>query len=125
MAPPAKKTTPPAVKPAEQQQADAERAAAEQATAEQEAAAEQTEQAAKGRSELRREADTKEERQAAADACVVSDGTPHMGRALPGKRICSAHEMHYLPDGTPRVKAHAAAQRAVQQPDGGTLPEGA
>ena len=43
--------------------------------------------------------------------CVVADGTRHMGRALPGKKICSAHEMHYLPDGTPRA-ARAAAQAA-------------
>jgi hypothetical protein len=36
--------------------------------------------------------------------CVVpdSDPTPHMGRATPGARICSAHAMHYLADGTPR-----------------------
>lgn len=37
--------------------------------------------------------------------CVVpdSDPTPHMGRATPGAKICSAHAMHYLADGTPRV----------------------
>lgn len=37
-------------------------------------------------------------------SCVVpdSDPTPHMGRATPGARICSAHAMHYLADGTPR-----------------------
>jgi hypothetical protein len=36
--------------------------------------------------------------------CVVpdSDPTPHMGRATPGAKICSAHAMHYLADGTPR-----------------------
>jgi hypothetical protein len=36
--------------------------------------------------------------------CVVpdSDPTPHMGRATPGAKICSAHAMRYLPDGTPR-----------------------
>lgn len=34
--------------------------------------------------------------------CVVDDGTPHMGRATPGARICSAHAMRYRADGTPR-----------------------
>lgn len=34
-------------------------------------------------------------------ACVVDDGTPHMGRAVNG-RVCSAHAMRYKADGTPR-----------------------
>lgn len=37
-----------------------------------------------------------------AKRCVVRDGTPHMGRPVHGK-VCSAHEMHYLSDGSPRV----------------------
>lgn len=53
--------------------------------------------------------------------CVVKDGTPHMGLATPGAKICSAHAMRYLADGTPRAKAHAAAQERAQQPGGGTL----
>ncbi len=35
-------------------------------------------------------------------ACVVDDGTPHMGRATPGAVICSAHAMRYKADGTRR-----------------------
>lgn len=34
--------------------------------------------------------------------CVVDDGTAHMGRAVPGTKICSAHAMRYKSDGTPR-----------------------
>jgi hypothetical protein len=36
--------------------------------------------------------------------CVVPDAdpTPHMGRAVPGSRVCSAHAMRYKADGTPR-----------------------
>lgn len=34
--------------------------------------------------------------------CVVDDGTAHMGRAIPGTLICSAHAMHYKNDGTRR-----------------------
>lgn len=33
--------------------------------------------------------------------CVVDDGTPHMGRAVDGK-VCSAHSIHYNPDGSRR-----------------------
>lgn len=108
---------------AERDRVEREQAEREQAEREQAAVEQQTEDAAKGRTEVRREADTPEERKAAADVCVVSDGSPHMGRALPGKKICSAHEMHYLPDGTPRVKAHAAAQREALKPGGGTIVE--
>lgn len=72
--------------------------------------------ASMGRAEAKREADNKEERQLAGRVCVVSDGTPHTGYALPGKEICSAHEMHYLPDGISRRKVHAAAQKAAEQP---------
>lgn len=45
-------------------------------------------------------------------SCVVpdSDPTPHMGRATPGARICSAHAMHYLADGTPRDARDRGAQ---------------
>lgn len=45
-------------------------------------------------------------------SCVVpdSDPTPHMGRATPGARICSAHAMHYLADGTPRDTRDRGAQ---------------
>ena len=51
-------------------------------------------------------AKTSDDREAriARSECVVDDGTAHMGRALPGKLICSAHEMHYLADGTPRAE---------------------
>lgn len=35
--------------------------------------------------------------------CVVDDGTAHMGRAVPGTKICSAHAMRYKNDGTPRT----------------------
>lgn len=34
--------------------------------------------------------------------CVVDDGTPHMGLATHGGRVCSAHAVHYEPDGTRR-----------------------
>lgn len=34
--------------------------------------------------------------------CVVDDGTRHTGNATPGSEVCSAHAMHYQPDGTPR-----------------------
>lgn len=34
--------------------------------------------------------------------CVVDDGTRHTGNATPGSVVCSAHAMHYQPDGTPR-----------------------
>jgi hypothetical protein len=36
-------------------------------------------------------------------ACVVDDGTAHMGRAVPGGRVCSAHENRYHRDGSPRI----------------------
>lgn len=134
---PAKKTTPakaaaaPAPPTPEEQAAldAAERDRIAAAEAEQEEARLKAEQDAReaasmGRTEARREATTKEEKAAASRVCVVSDGSPHTGYALPGKKICSAHEMHYLPDGTPRVKVHAAEQKAAQQPSGGTLPEG-
>lgn len=141
--PPAKKTTPPAktTQPAKADakaddkvadanadvdaQAAANREAVEaaerQREAEQQVAQQATEDASMGRAEARREADTTEERRVASRVCVVSDGSPHTGYALPGKKICSAHEMHYYPDGTPRVKVHAAAQREVLKPGGGTL----
>lgn len=129
---PAKKATAAKAEPApptpeEQAALDAaERDRLAAAQAEQEQARVEHEQqvrddAAKGRSEVRREAETKEEREVASRVCVVSDGSPHTGYALPGKKICSAHEMHYLPDGTARVKAHAAEQKAAQKPDGGHL----
>lgn len=131
---PAKKTTPaakaapsPAGPPedaaaqAERERLDREKAEREQAQADQAEKERVTEQASMGRTEARREADTKEEKAAASNVCVVSDGSPHTGYALPGKKICSAHEMHYLPDGTPRVKAHAAAQREALKPGGGTI----
>jgi hypothetical protein len=43
-------------------------------------------------------------RQPAEDFCVVDDGTGHYadGRAIPGTKVCSAHEMHYFRDGTRR-----------------------
>jgi hypothetical protein len=36
--------------------------------------------------------------------CAVDDGTAHFadGRAIPGTKVCSAHEIHYLRDGTLR-----------------------
>lgn len=49
------------------------------------------------------------EQVAARGECVVDDGTPHMGRATPGAKICSAHAMHYLADGTPRAGYGKAA----------------
>ncbi len=130
--PPAKKTTaakaaasPAPPTPAEQAALDEQEreqvatAAEEQAKAEQQRQEEAREEASKGRAEVKREADTTEERKAADRVCVVSDGSPHTGYALPGKRICSAHEMHYYPDGTPRIKVHAAEQKAAQQPSVG------
>jgi hypothetical protein len=103
---PAADTTEPTAADLAEQQRQADQAAAEQAT----------QDASMGRAEAKRAADTKEERQAASRVCVVSDGTPHTGRALPGKAICSAHEMHYLPDGRSRAKVNAAAQKAAEQP---------
>ncbi len=50
-------------------------------------------------------ADTPQEKPAEktrpAGECVVSDGTPHTGRAVNGM-VCSAHANRYYADGTPR-----------------------
>lgn len=34
--------------------------------------------------------------------CVVDDGTPHLGRAVPGTSVCSRHTLHYKADGSRR-----------------------
>jgi hypothetical protein len=45
---------------------------------------------------------TVEEREAKAGECVVDEDF-HVGRAVPGTRVCSYHTMHYYNDGSKRV----------------------
>lgn len=54
--------------------------------------------------DVRQQTEAARKRQAAAGMCVVDDGTAHFadGRAIPGADICSAHEINYFRDGTPR-----------------------
>jgi hypothetical protein len=44
-------------------------------------------------------------RKVADGMCAASDGTPHFGdgSAIPGTQVCSAHEIHFFRDGTPRT----------------------
>jgi hypothetical protein len=37
--------------------------------------------------------------------CAADDGTPHYGdgTAIPGTQVCSAHEIHFFRDGSPRA----------------------
>lgn len=39
---------------------------------------------------------------ATREECTVKDGTPHMGAAVPGSKVCSRHTMRYHTDGSPR-----------------------
>jgi hypothetical protein len=43
-----------------------------------------------------------EEREAKAGECVVDEDF-HVGRAVPGTKVCSYHTMHYNNDGSKRV----------------------
>lgn len=48
--------------------------------------------------------------------CVVDDGTAHMGNAVHGGKVCSAHEMHYRSDGSRRVPLESSAITSVPGP---------
>ena len=48
------------------------------------------------------------EASAPAGVCVVSDGTAHMGGAVPGGLVCSAHENRYHRSGASRTSEVSA-----------------
>lgn len=53
----------------------------------------------------------------ATAVCVVDDGTPHTGRAVPGTVVCSAHTFRYHNDGTPRDPSQTGQAPKVVEKD--------